>query len=124
MRKHNFKKLEVWKKARVLVAEIYKNTAAYPKDERFGLVTQIRRAAVSISLNIAEGSGRGTNKDFSRFLDFAYGSALEVETLCYLSYDLEFINEMTMDSLIEKINEIEKMINGLQDKLGVTSSDF
>lgn len=117
MRKHNFKKLEVWKKSRAFVAEVYKISAGYPKEESFGLISQIRRAVVSISLNISEGSGRGTNKDFSNFLNIAYGSALEVENLLYLSFDLGYIREEVMNSFVEKVNEIQKMINGLQDKL-------
>ncbi len=117
MRKHNFKNLEVWKKSRAFVADIYVVSAAFPNDEKFGLVSQIRRAAVSVSLNISEGSGRGTNKDFIRFLDIAYGSALEVENLIYLCFDLQLLSEEKSDKLIEKVNEIQRMINGLQDKL-------
>ncbi len=117
MRKHNFKKLEVWKKSRIFVAEIYKISADFPKEEKFGLVSQIRRAVVSISLNISEGSGRGTNKDFNNFLNVAYGSALEVENLLILSFDLGFITEAVLSDLITKVNEIQKMINGLQDSL-------
>lgn len=117
MRKHNFKNLEVWKKSRAFVAEVYVVSADFPNDEKFGLISQIRRAVVSISLNIAEGSGRGTNKDFVRFLDFAYGSALEVENLIYLCVDLKHLSEEKSIELIDKVNEIQRMINGLQDRL-------
>ncbi|MCX6199473.1 MAG: four helix bundle protein [Bacteroidetes bacterium] len=117
MRKHNFKNLEVWKKSRKYVAAIYSVSAKFPSEERFGVIAQIRSAVISISLNISEGSGRGTNKDFSRFLDMSYGSALEVENLLYLSFDLKFITEDEQNKLVEQVNEIQKMINGLQDSL-------
>jgi four helix bundle protein len=68
-------------------------------------------------LNISEGSGRGTNKDFNRYLDMAYSSALEVENVVYLCSDLEFINEKTETEMVEKVTEIQKMITGLQNKL-------
>lgn len=117
MAKHNFKNLEVWKKSRILVSEIYVISAGFPSEEKFGVVSQIRRAVISISLNISEGSGRGSNKDFLRFLDMAYGSGLEVENLLYLCFDLKFITQETQDILVEKLIEILKMINGLQKKL-------
>lgn len=112
--KHNFKKLEVWKRARLLVKSIYLISAAFPVEERFGITAQIRSAVISIPLNIAEGSGRSTNKDFSRFLDNAYGSALEVETTLYLSYDLNFINEKIQEELVSQVIEVQKMIRGFQ----------
>lgn len=117
MKKHNFKNLEVWKKSRAYVAQIYSVSAGFPKEERFGIISQIRNAVVSIALNIVEGSGRGSNKDFCRFLDIAYGSALEVETLIYLCFDLKFISEEEQNTLVYSVNEIQKMINGLQDRL-------
>jgi four helix bundle protein len=114
---HNFKKLDVWKKARELVKEIYIMSAKFPSEERFGIVSQIRRAAVSISLNISEGSGRGTDKDFSRFLDMSYSSALEVENLIYLCYDLGFIDIKKQDEMLGKVSEVQKMLRGFQSKL-------
>ena len=87
---NNFKKLIIWQKARELVKDVYLITRKFPKEELFGLTSQIRRATVSIALNIVEGSGRGTNKDFAHFLDVAFGSALEVEAQIILSLDLEF----------------------------------
>lgn len=117
MKKHNFKNLEVWKKSRKFVADVYTLSARFPSEEKFGVIMQIRRATISISLNISEGSGRGTNKDFSHFLDMAYGSAMEVENLLYLCFDLKFIKEEEQNKLVEQVNEIQRMINGLQDKL-------
>lgn len=89
MLKHNFKKLEVWKKSRLFVNEVYEVRVKLPNEERFGMVSQIRSAVVSVSLNISEGSGRGTDRDFSQFLDAAFSSALEVENLIYLCFNLK-----------------------------------
>lgn len=118
---HNYKNLEVWKKARALVKEVYQLTESFPSSESFGLTSQFRRAAVSISLNIAEGSGRGSDKDFCRFLDTAFGSALEVENLIFLSYDLKFISLEKHDEFLNKIAEIQRMLKGLQSKLNSKS---
>lgn len=115
--KHNFKELKVWQKSRVFVKEIYKAVLTFPQHEQFGATSQLRRAAFSISLNISEGSGRGTNVDFNRFLNMAKSSALEVENALILTNDLEYLsNELTND-LIEKVIEIQKMIVGLQKSL-------
>lgn len=115
--RHNYKNLEVWKKARTLVKDVYVVTRKFPDDERFGLTSQFRRAVVSISLNIAEGSGRTTNKEFSHFIDTSFGSALEVENLIFLSLDLGFISEKSHDELIEKVTEIQRMLKGFQAQL-------
>ncbi len=120
--KHNYKNLEVWKKARKLVKDVYVVTRKFPADERFGLTSQFRRAVVSISLNISEGSGRNTNKDFSHFIDIAFGSALEVENLIFLSYDLDFISQKVHDELVEKVTEIQRMLKGFQAQLNARSS--
>jgi four helix bundle protein len=117
MPNHNFKKLEVWKKSREFVKEVYEASVKFPVEERYGIVSQIRRAVVSVLLNISEGSGRGTDKDFSHFLDTAFSSALEVENLIYLCFDLKFIEENKQNELLEKIIEIQKMIRGLQNTL-------
>ena len=114
---HNFKELIVWKKARVFVKEIYSITAKYPVSENFTLTNQIRRAAISISNNICEGAGRNSNSDFKRFLDIALGSSFETENMIYLSVDLNYINKEEEKKLIEMVIEIQKMINGLKDKL-------
>ena len=117
MKKHNFKNLEVWKKSRQLVAEIYLLAANFPSDEKFGITSQLKRAIISIPLNIAEGSGRNSEKEFSYFLSIAYSSALEAETILYLCLDLQLISEEKLDIFVKKINEIQKMINGLQHKV-------
>lgn len=114
---HDFKKLEVWQKARLLVKEIYLITASFPKEEGYGLISQIRRSAVSIPSNIAEGCGRGTNNQLSHFLDIAAGSAFELETLLIISNDLNYLSEKTSEINIIKIHEVIKMIFGLKKSL-------
>ncbi len=114
---HNFKQLTVWQKTRELVKEIYRVTASFPADEKFGITNQIRRASVSIGANIAEGSGKGSLKDFNRFLDNALGSTFEVETFLILSNDLGFLKNSEYESLNSKIGEIGKMLNGLKSKI-------
>lgn len=114
---HNYKELKMWQKARSLVKEVYGLTKLFPADERYGITSQIQRAAISISANIAEGSGRGSNKDFSRFLDIAGSSAFELETEIILSYDLNFIDEQNFNLILPKIQEIQKMIYSFKNQL-------
>lgn len=110
---HNFKELNVWQKARAFSKSIYALTSTFPKEELFGIVSQLRRASISISSNIAEGSGRGSDKDMCRFLDIALGSAFEVESLLYLALDLGYINQADFDNLNCQILEIGKMLSSL-----------
>ena len=114
---HNFKELLVWQKSRVLVSEIYLLLANFPEDEKFGIVLQMKRAVVSIPSNIAEGAGKGSNKDFNRFLDIAIGSAFELETQLYLAFDLSFITNEQLNIFIIRVEEIEKMIHGFKKRL-------
>jgi len=106
---HRFKDLEVWKKSRLFCSEIYSITSKFPETEKFGLTNQLRRAAVSIPSNIAEGSSRHSNKDFIRFLQMTLGSAYEVETQLLIAYDLKFINQKELDSLLKNLESIIKM---------------
>ena len=110
---HNFKELKVWQLSRALVKETYQVTADFPSDEKYGLVSQLRRCAVSIPTNIAEGSGRNTDKDFAQFLNISLGSAYELESLLILSLDVKLINENQLNDLLPKISEIQKMTHGL-----------
>ncbi len=114
---HNFKELIVWQKARELVKQIYILTEKLPDDEKFGLISQLKRAAVSITSNIAEGAGRGTDKEFIRFLDVSNGSAFELETQLYLAYDLHFIEEEGLNKILEQVTEVEKLIYGFKSRL-------
>ena len=120
---NNFKKLIVWQKAREFVKDVYILTKKFPKEEQFGLTSQIRRAVISIVSNIAEGSGRGSDNDFAHFLDIAQGSAYEVETQITLSFDLDFITIEEFTKSSDKILEIQKMINKLASSLRQKTQD-
>ncbi|MCK5029691.1 MAG: four helix bundle protein [Bacteroidales bacterium] len=114
---HNFKELIVWQKARKLVKKVYLVVKNFPEEEKYGMISQIKRASISIPANIAEGAGRRTNNDFGRFLDIATGSSFELETLIILSLDLDFIEESDYNNLIEDIEEIQKMIYSLKARV-------
>lgn len=110
-----YKKLIVWQKAMSLVLDIYKITKKFPDDERFAIISQIRRSAVSIPSNIAEGAGRNTKKDFNNFLSHAQGSSCELETQLIISKELEYISESELTNLSSLIEEIQKMSVALQN---------
>ena len=109
----NYKELLVWQKSYQLCLKIYKVTAGFPKDERFGLVSQIRRAVVSIPSNIAEGYGRKTRPDYIRSLFIAYGSICELDTQILLSGDLGYIEPAVLEELRNEIQEVERMLKAL-----------
>ena len=106
---HKFKELEIWKKSRLYCSKIYSETAIFPLEEKFGLTNQLRRASVSIASNIAEGSSRSSNKDFSRFLEIAIGSCYELETQLLLSNDLGFLTNNKLEELLIDLNKIIQM---------------
>jgi four helix bundle protein len=108
----SYTQLDVWKKARLLVIEIYKMTANFPKEELYGLTSQMRRAAVSIPSNIAEGCGRQYKKETIQFQFIARGSQYELETELYLSFDLGFITKEQLDNAIELLIESRKLVSG------------
>jgi four helix bundle protein len=112
-----FKKLKVWFKAHLLVLETYKITKNFPKSENFCLSSQIRRAAISVAANIAEGAKRKTIKDKRRFLVFADTLLEELKYYFLLAYDLKYINKTTGEDFTNKTREIGKMINGLSKNL-------
>ena len=109
--------LIVWQKAYNLTLDIYKSTSRFPTDEKYGLTSQLRRATVSIPSNIAEGKGRGSNKDFKRFLMIARGSLEEVRTQLLLSKDLGYLESKIHEDYDARLVEIRKMLNGLINKL-------
>lgn len=109
----NFEKLNVYQDSIELSLEIYKLTKSFPKNEVFGLTSQLNRAAVSISLNIAEGSSRGT-KEFAHFLTMARGSCYELIPLLKISSELKYITHQQNQGLYEKINSLTKRINALK----------
>ncbi len=107
---HKFRDLIVWKRSMALTKRIYSITNLFPQSEKWGLTSQLQRAAVSISANIAEGAGRQSEKDFAHFLAQANGSAYEVETLLEVALYAKYINEEDFQSLINELSEIEKML--------------
>ena len=108
------KDLDVWKKAVDFVIDIYKITKMFPKDELYGITNQIRRAAVSIPSNIAEGAGRASDKEFVQFLNIALGSISEVDTQLLICLKLDYINQENYNRLGNEITNIRKMILGLR----------
>ena len=116
MTAHNFKGLKVWQLSIELVKDVYDLTKNFPSDEKWGLINQIRRCSISIPSNIAEGSGRNTNQDFSRFLGITLGSSYELETQLILAEKLNFISQTDLDSVANKLLSIQKIIFTLQKK--------
>ena len=106
----DFRQLKVWEKAHHLALEVYKATAAFPKEELYGLISQLQRASVSIPTNIAEGCGRNTDADFARFLQIAMGSASETEYEIILAFDLGFLPKNQFESLQTQAEEVKKML--------------
>lgn len=115
----SYTQMEVWKKARVLVFEIYKLTAKFPKEEMYGLTSQMRRAAVSIPSNIAEGCGRQYKKETIQFQYISRGSQYELETELYLSYDLGFISEADLNKALDLLMEGRRLLSGFINYLEV-----
>lgn len=116
---HRFKDLEIWKRCRIFCSKIYAETANFPENEKFGITNQLRRASVSIPSNIAEGSSRASNKELSRFLEIAIGSAYEIETQLLISNDLKFLEFETLESLLNELEEIIKMISKFRSTLKI-----
>ncbi len=113
---HNLKELKIWLKAIDLATDVYRLTASFPKEERYGLTSQIRRSAVSIPSNIAEGAGRNSNKEFNHFLSISNGSSYELQTQLIISKNLELV-DANVDSVLEQLDQIQKMNYSLQNKL-------
>ncbi len=112
-----FRELTVWQKSIDLVEAIYVATQKFPPYEQYGLVNQVRRAAIAIPSNIAEGAERESTKDFLRFLSIARGSQGEVETQLVIARRLKYIQENELNILLQQVHEIGRMINGLQQSL-------
>jgi four helix bundle protein len=117
-----FEKLTVWQSRRRLVAEVYVETKKFPKDELFGLTGQLRRAAVSVSANIAEGSGRNSDPDFAHFLEIAHGSAMEVAALLYAASDVDYLPTPNRDTLLNRTAEVTAQLSALNRSLDVQRS--
>ena len=113
----DFHKLGIWQRSHQLTLDVYKVSKSFPKDELFGLTSQIRRAASSVPTNIAEGCGRASNKDLANFLQIAIGSASEVEYELLLAHDLEYINDEAFNKLTSETIAIRKMITKYKSEL-------
>ena len=114
---HNFKELHVWKLSKDLCKEIYSITNNFPVSEKYGLVSQLNRAVVSVPSNIAEGSSRKSDKDFSRFIDIALGSSFEVETQIIIAFELQLIDELTFEKIENSIQQVQKMLYKFNQQL-------
>ena len=115
--KHNFKNLNIWKLALELANEVYDLTDQFPKNEEFGLKSQLRRCSVSAASNIAEGSSRSSNKDFNRFLEISLGSLYELQTQIIISSNRNYFELEKLNIIENKITELQRMISGFQKTL-------
>ena len=120
-RAFRFEKLEVWQSARALAKLIYSLSDSFPQREQFGLTSQIRRAVISIGANVAEGSGKNSDRDFARFLDQAYGSAMECASLTMLAIDLGYLTQSKADEALEILHGLSNQIAALNRSLKIDS---
>ncbi|RJP28764.1 MAG: four helix bundle protein [Candidatus Omnitrophota bacterium] len=117
MKEQKFRKLDVWNRAMDFIGEIYKVTSNFPSTEIYGLSAQLRRAAISISLNIAEGSGSGSDPEFNRFLNISLRSAYEVMCGIEVACKLDYCDKTIAEKLLNECDELSAMITGLKRKL-------
>lgn len=106
---HLFEDLKIWQKAMDITEEVYLLSALFPKEEKYGLTSQIRRSAISIASNIAEGAGRNTNGEFKNFLGIANGSSNELHTQLILSYRLNLVEKEHVENIVNNVKEVQKM---------------
>lgn len=111
------KRLKAWSESIVLVKQVYGITKSFPKEELLGITFQLRRATLSIPLNIAEGAARSTKKEFVRFLDIAIASLSEVDTIFIIAFELNYLNECDFESLTNQLDQIGKLMYGLKKSL-------
>lgn len=114
-----FQRLDVWQEARVLNREIYELTRGFPKEELFGLTSQMRRSSRSVAANIAEGSGRNSDRDFRQFLEISYGSATELASDLYLASDVALLLEPDRERLLDRIEAVTAQLSGLNRTLRI-----
>ena len=115
--KHDYKQLKVWLKARENNLKVYQITNQFPKEEMYGLTSQLRRSIISVSSNIAEGSAYSSNAQFTRFLEIALGSLCEAESQIYMAYDLNYIKSDNLNNILSDLTEQKKLIRGFQKSL-------
>ena len=113
----NFEKLDVWRKAIDFADLIYSETRSFPLEERFGLTNQLRRAAISVSSNIAEGSSRSSKSDFARFVEIATGSVFEVVSQAFIAHRQSFLSEDQFRDIYKDAEELSRMLSGLRKSL-------
>ncbi len=114
MKTYSFEKLNVWQEARILAQEIYRGTSNFPPEEKFGLVMQLRKSAVSVCSNIAEGTSRQSKRDQSRFYEIAYGSLMELLNQCIISSDLGFTDQKQIVEFRDVIDRVAFKLSGLR----------
>ncbi len=114
--KFSFEKLIAWQKAKDLLLFIYKLSTTIPQDEKFGIISQMKRAAVSVSANIAEGNSKDTKREKARYITIAYGSLMELLNYVIILFELEYINVENLNDAKSKISEIAKIMSGLKKK--------
>jgi four helix bundle protein len=113
----DYRKLEVWRRSHALALEVYRLTRPFPKEELFGLTSQLRRASVSVAANLAEGCGRDSDAELRRFLEIAHGSASEVEYHLLLARDLNLLSADAYQGVADEISQIKRMLGSLARKL-------
>lgn len=114
---HKYKELTVWQKSVELAVDVYKITGEFPKEELYSLVSQVKRSAVSVPSNIAEGAGRNSSGEFVHFLGISNGSSSELETQLIIANKLGYIKDEALDTITKKINEVQNMTFKLQQKI-------
>ncbi|MEA3322736.1 MAG: four helix bundle protein [Patescibacteria group bacterium] len=117
MANRNYRNLIVWQKSMDVVVQTYQLTAKFPNDEKFGIISQMRRCAVSIPSNIAEGSRRESEKEFRRFILISFGSGAELETQLEISRKLNYVSDIDLKNVEMLLEEVMKMLNKLQSTL-------
>lgn len=117
MKQFYFERLEVWKETRIFIKEVYEFSSDFPSDERFGAISQIRRASVSIAANIAEGMHRKTDREKARFINIAFSSAIEVLSFLILAKDFEWIDDDRYLASRKRLEKITNQLNSLYEKL-------
>jgi four helix bundle protein len=114
---HNFRELKIWQRSMVLAEEVYKVVSAFPKEEKYGLTSQLRSCSVSVPSNISEGAGRSSNKQFRHFLEFSMGSCNEIQTQMELCKRFNYINQESGDKIIDEALQVYKMILSFYNSL-------
>lgn len=110
----NYKDLVAWRKAMLLATDVYRTTSGFPREERFALTDQVRRAAVSVASNIAEGAGRSSRREFRHFLSIARGSLLEIETQLLIARELKYVAGSDIEHLLNNVTEVLRIVSGLR----------